>query len=123
MVHVNSPTFGGEAQIPFGGMKSSGVGDGEQGATALEFTALAPDRVASLVLVDAIGPPEFELLGTHLGLRDDPSIAYRQITHPSPLGLMGMAKRAGKGVRVRHEVREGKKVRVSVKTGEVLGGA
>jgi large subunit ribosomal protein L24 len=31
--------------------------------------------------------------------------------------------KAGKGVRVRHEVREGKKVRVSVKTGEVLGGA
>ena len=40
------------------------------------------------------------LLGTHLGLRDDSSIAYHQITHPSPLGLMGMAKRAGKGVRV-----------------------
>ena len=40
------------------------------------------------------------LLGTHLGLRDDPDIAYHQITHPSPLGLMGMAKRAGKGVRV-----------------------
>jgi hypothetical protein len=40
------------------------------------------------------------LLGTHLGLRDDASIAYHRITHPSPLGLMGMAKRAGKGVRV-----------------------
>ena len=40
------------------------------------------------------------LLGTHLGLRDDPAISYHQITHPSPLGLMGMAKRAGKGVRV-----------------------
>ena len=40
------------------------------------------------------------LLGTHLGLRDDPGITYHQITHPSPLGLMGMAKRAGKGVRV-----------------------
>lgn len=40
------------------------------------------------------------LLGTHLGLRDDPDIAYHQITHPSPLGLMGMARRAGKGARV-----------------------
>lgn len=37
MVHVNSPTVGGEAQIPFGGMKSSGVGDREQGPTALDF--------------------------------------------------------------------------------------
>src|SRR5215475_7281812 len=37
MVHVNSPTVGGEAQIPFGGMKSPGVGEREQGPTALDF--------------------------------------------------------------------------------------
>lgn len=37
MVHVNSPTVGGEAQIPFGGLKSSGVGEREQGPTALDF--------------------------------------------------------------------------------------
>ena len=37
MVHVNSPTVGGEAQIPFGGVKSSGIGDREQGPTALDF--------------------------------------------------------------------------------------
>jgi aldehyde dehydrogenase (NAD+) len=37
MVHVNSPTVGGEAQIPFGGMKFSGVGEREQGPTALDF--------------------------------------------------------------------------------------
>jgi aldehyde dehydrogenase (NAD+) len=37
MAHVNSPTVGGEAQIPFGGMKSSGVGEREQGPTALDF--------------------------------------------------------------------------------------
>jgi len=37
MVHVNSPTVGGEAQIPFGGMKSSGVGEREQGPSALDF--------------------------------------------------------------------------------------
>ncbi|MBI2150512.1 MAG: aldehyde dehydrogenase family protein [Acidobacteria bacterium] len=37
MVHVNSPTVGGEAQIPFGGMKSSGVGEREQGPGALDF--------------------------------------------------------------------------------------
>ena len=30
-------TVGGEAQIPFGGVKSSGVGDREQGPTALDF--------------------------------------------------------------------------------------
>jgi acyl-CoA reductase-like NAD-dependent aldehyde dehydrogenase len=37
MVHVNSPTVGGEAQIPFGGVKSSGIGDREQGPSALDF--------------------------------------------------------------------------------------
>ncbi len=37
MVHVNSPTVGGEAQIPFGGVKYSGVGEREQGPTALDF--------------------------------------------------------------------------------------
>jgi aldehyde dehydrogenase (NAD+) len=37
MVHVNSPTVGGEAQIPFGGVKSSGIGEREQGPSALDF--------------------------------------------------------------------------------------
>src|SRR5439155_5909747 len=37
MVHANSPTVGGEAQIPFGGMKSSGVGECDQGPTARDF--------------------------------------------------------------------------------------
>ncbi len=37
MVHVNSPTVGGEGQIPFGGMKSSGIGEREQGPSALDF--------------------------------------------------------------------------------------
>src|SRR6185436_14632822 len=29
MVHLNSPTIGGEAQVPFGGVKGSGVGERE----------------------------------------------------------------------------------------------
>ena len=37
MVHINSPTVGGEAQVPFGGIKGSGIGDREQGPTALDF--------------------------------------------------------------------------------------
>jgi aldehyde dehydrogenase (NAD+) len=37
IVHVNSPTVGGEAQAPFGGMKGTGVGTREQGAVAIEF--------------------------------------------------------------------------------------
>ena len=37
IVHVNSPTVGGEAQMPFGGMKGTGVGSREQGKAALEF--------------------------------------------------------------------------------------
>jgi alpha-ketoglutaric semialdehyde dehydrogenase len=37
MTHVNSPTTGGEAHIPFGGVKSTGIGPREQGSTALDF--------------------------------------------------------------------------------------
>ena len=37
MTHVNSPTTGGEAHVPFGGIKATGVGDREQGSTALDF--------------------------------------------------------------------------------------
>ncbi len=37
MTHVNSPTLGGEAQMPFGGVKNTGVGPREQGAEAFDF--------------------------------------------------------------------------------------
>ncbi len=37
MVHVNSPTVGGEAQIPFGGIKWSGAGGREMAEESLEF--------------------------------------------------------------------------------------
>ena len=37
IVHVNSGTPGGEAQLPFGGTKATGVGPREQGSTAIEF--------------------------------------------------------------------------------------
>jgi acyl-CoA reductase-like NAD-dependent aldehyde dehydrogenase len=37
ITHVNSGTVGGEAQLPFGGMKSTGVGAREMGRTAIEF--------------------------------------------------------------------------------------
>ena len=37
MLHVNSPTIGGEAHLPFGGMKKTGIGPREQGRTAIEF--------------------------------------------------------------------------------------
>jgi hypothetical protein len=61
---------------------------------------LAKARRRGLRTVIVLGRTADWLLGTHLGLRDDEALAYHQITHPSPLGLMGMAKRAGKGVRV-----------------------
>ena len=61
---------------------------------------LAKARKRGLRTVIVLGRTADWLLGTHLGLRDDADITYHQITHPSPLGLMGMAKRAGKGVRV-----------------------
>ena len=37
MVHVNNPTVGGEAQLPFGGWKSTGVGDREMAEEGGEF--------------------------------------------------------------------------------------
>jgi len=37
MTHINSSTVGGEAHIPFGGIKATGIGDREQGSTALDF--------------------------------------------------------------------------------------
>lgn len=37
ITHVNSPTVGGEAQLPFGGMKSTGVGLREMGREAIDF--------------------------------------------------------------------------------------
>lgn len=37
MVHINSATIGGEAQVPFGGMKNSGMGGREMGRQALDF--------------------------------------------------------------------------------------
>lgn len=37
MLHVNSPTVGGEAQAPFGGTKGTGLGGREMGSTGPEF--------------------------------------------------------------------------------------
>lgn len=37
MVHVNSPTVGGEAHVPFGGTKATSVGPKEVGGGALDF--------------------------------------------------------------------------------------
>ncbi|MEK7690318.1 MAG: aldehyde dehydrogenase family protein, partial [Bdellovibrionota bacterium] len=37
ILHINSPTVGGEAQAPFGGMKATGVGGREMGSTGPEF--------------------------------------------------------------------------------------
>lgn len=37
MTHVNSPTLGGEAQLPFGGTKTSAIGPLEQGTEVFSF--------------------------------------------------------------------------------------
>jgi alpha-ketoglutaric semialdehyde dehydrogenase len=37
ITHVNSPTVGGEAQLPFGGMKGTGVGLREMGRVSIDF--------------------------------------------------------------------------------------
>ena len=59
---------------------------------------LAKARRRGLRTVVVLGKTADWLLGTHLGLRNDPDIAYHQITHPSPLGFMWLARRAGKSV-------------------------
>lgn len=37
MTHINSPTIGGEAQVPFGGIKATGVGDREMSKEGINF--------------------------------------------------------------------------------------
>ncbi len=37
MVHINSPTVGGEAHVPFGGVKGTGFGQRECGSAAIDF--------------------------------------------------------------------------------------
>jgi len=37
MLHINLPTLGGEAHVPFGGVKDSGFGDRECGTAAFDF--------------------------------------------------------------------------------------
>jgi len=37
MVHINSPTVGGEAQLPFGGFKATGYGSREMSDEGLNF--------------------------------------------------------------------------------------
>jgi acyl-CoA reductase-like NAD-dependent aldehyde dehydrogenase len=37
ITHVNSPTMGGEAQLPFGGTNATGIGMREMGKTAIDF--------------------------------------------------------------------------------------
>lgn len=37
IVHVNQPTVGGEAHLPFGGSKATGIGPREQGSVAIDF--------------------------------------------------------------------------------------
>ncbi len=37
MVHVNNPTVGGEAQLPFGGCKATGIGEREMAEEGAEF--------------------------------------------------------------------------------------
>jgi acyl-CoA reductase-like NAD-dependent aldehyde dehydrogenase len=37
ITHINSPTVGGEAQLPFGGVKGTGIGMREMGRVAIDF--------------------------------------------------------------------------------------
>ncbi|MBI3892174.1 MAG: aldehyde dehydrogenase family protein [Candidatus Wallbacteria bacterium] len=53
MTHVNNPTIGGEAQLPFGGVKATGIGDREMAQEGLNFfTEL------KTVFIDFTGKPQ-----------------------------------------------------------------
>jgi acyl-CoA reductase-like NAD-dependent aldehyde dehydrogenase len=39
MLHINNPTIGGEAHLPFGGVKDTGTGPKEMGPEAWRFYA------------------------------------------------------------------------------------
>ena len=52
MVHVNNPTVGGEAQLPFGGSKATGVGAREMGRSAWDFYS-----EVKTVYIDTTGTP------------------------------------------------------------------
>lgn len=56
---------------------------------------IARARERGLRAIVVLGRHADWLLGGRLGLRDDASIAYHQITHPSPLGLMWIKRRSG----------------------------
>ena len=49
MVHVNEPTIGGEAQLPFGGTKATGVGEREMAEEGLELLYRAKNRFYQLL--------------------------------------------------------------------------
>ena len=48
MVHVNEPTIGGEAQLPFGGIKATGVGEREMSEEGRQLLYRAQDRLYQL---------------------------------------------------------------------------
>src|SRR5260370_15558181 len=49
MTHINSPTTGGEAHIPFRGVKGTSVGDRQQGPTWLSFLTGPEDGYLDLI--------------------------------------------------------------------------
>jgi uracil-DNA glycosylase len=61
---------------------------------------IAKARRRGLEAVIVLGRPSDWLLGLHLGLREDETIAYSQISHPSPLGLLWLKRQGGKDVRM-----------------------
>jgi uracil-DNA glycosylase len=61
---------------------------------------IAKAKKRGLATVVTLGRHADWLLGTHIGLREDPAITYHQIVHPSPLGLIWLARKQGAGVRL-----------------------
>jgi hypothetical protein len=73
---------------------------GSEGNLARVQRELAVARRRGLRTVVTLGRNADWLLGTKLGLREDPSIRYATLVHPSPLGLMSLLARQGKGMRM-----------------------
>ena len=109
MVHVNEPTVGGEAQLPFGGTKSTGVGEREMGEDGLEFLHRDQDRIHQLrrqgrAVADALDrgrPPCAVEYTSPMFSTSRATVCVAVCAAVAGLGAVGAQQRSGRPIRFR----------------------